>query len=62
MPCFFVLDCLVKKLTFMGIIGKTHGVRSAAKPPKKPARKIANQLKFSVDEALAFVVFSASVD
>ena len=34
-PPFFV-----KKLTVKGIIGKTHGVNNANKPPRKPKPKI----------------------
>ena len=36
-PAAFVLLCFVKKLTVIGIIGNTQGVKSANKPPKKPA-------------------------
>ena len=39
MPCFLVLDLLVKKETVTGIIGKTHGVTSAINPPKNPKKK-----------------------
>ena len=35
MPTAFVLLCFVKKLTVIGIIGKTQGVSKAAKPAKK---------------------------
>ena len=48
-PFAFVLLLLVKKLTVIGIIGKTQGVSKAAKPPKKPAMKIAHQLLLSLD-------------
>src|SRR5690606_7006514 len=34
------LLCLVKKLTVIGIIGKTHGVNNAAKPEKNAIMKI----------------------
>ena len=39
-PSAFVLLCFVKKLTVIGIIGKTHGVNNAANPPKKAKKKI----------------------
>ena len=39
-PSAFDLDCLVKKLTVNGIIGKIHGMISAAKPPKKPSQNV----------------------
>ena len=38
MPCFLVLDLLVKKETVTGIIGKTHGVTNAINPPKNPKK------------------------
>ena len=43
-PCDLVLLCFVKKLTFIGIIGKTHGVNKASAPPIKPAIKIAHHV------------------
>ena len=39
-PFAFVLLCFVKKLTVIGIIGKTHGVSNAANPDKKAMKKI----------------------
>ena len=33
-------ESLVKKLTVNGIIGKTHGVNKAIKPPKIPSKNI----------------------
>ena len=33
-PSAFVLLCFVKKLTVIGIIGKTHGIIKAIKPLK----------------------------
>ena len=39
-PAARVLLCLVKMLTVNGIIGKTHGVISAAKPPRKLRKNI----------------------
>ena len=38
------LLCLVKKLTVIGIIGKTQGVNKAAKPDKKAIKKIDQKL------------------
>jgi hypothetical protein len=38
-----VLLCFVKKLTVIGIIGKTQGVKSAANPEKKAIIKIENK-------------------
>ena len=38
MPCFLVLDLLVKNETVTGIIGNTHGVTSAINPPKNPRK------------------------
>ena len=40
MPVDLFLLCLVKKLTVMGIIGKTQGVNKAINPPKNPNPKI----------------------
>ena len=48
MPCFFVLDLLVKKETVTGIIGNTQGVISAIKPPKNPRRNTSQPLEFEV--------------
>ena len=39
-PFAFVLLCLVKKLTVIGIIGNTQGVSSAANPERKAIKKI----------------------
>ena len=47
MPDFFV-----KNETVSGIIGNTHGVSKATKPPRKPKTKIANS-------PFDFVLFSA---
>ena len=44
MPCFFVLERLVKKETVTGIIGNTQGVIKAMSPPKNP--------KTNTDQAL----------
>ena len=41
-PFFLFSDCLVKKETVNGIIGKTQGVSKANKPPTKPKKKILN--------------------
>src|SRR5690554_5068985 len=46
------LLCLVKKLTVIGIIGKTQGVNKAAKPLKKAKKKMVNNdlsVSLSVD-------------
>ena len=40
MPSARVLDCFVKKLTVMGIMGKTHGVNSAANPKPNPSKNV----------------------
>ena len=40
MPLDLFFDCLVKNDTVNGIIGNTHGVNNAIKPPKKPKPKI----------------------
>ncbi|MEO5967285.1 MAG: hypothetical protein ABIP69_03415 [Ferruginibacter sp.] len=37
-PVFLSAAFLVKKETVSGIIGNTHGVSKAIKPPKKPSR------------------------
>ena len=39
-PLCVLLAPLVKKETVKGIIGNTHGVNKANKPPKKPKMKI----------------------
>ena len=41
-PAAFDLLFFVKKLTVIGIIGKTHGVSKAAKPLKKEIMKISH--------------------
>ena len=46
-PSAFVLLCLVKKLTVIGIIGNTHGVSKAAKPPINAKKKIDHSPFFS---------------
>ena len=46
MPCALLLLCLVKKLTVIGIIGKTQGVNKAAKPAKNLARKVPKDFCF----------------
>ena len=38
-PLFDEIDCLRKKETVKGIIGKTQGVNNANKPPIKPRIK-----------------------
>ena len=42
----------MKKLTVNGIIGNTHGVNKASKPPIKPRKKI------FINELLLFMVFT----
>ena len=63
-PSAFVLLCLVKKLTVIGIIGNTQGVNKAAKPPKKAKKKIAHNPFFSSlgaeVGAISFIFFSTS--
>ena len=49
-PIALFLLCLVKKLTVMGIIGNTHGVSKAAKPPRKAKIKIDHKLFDFSDE------------
>ena len=47
------LPFFIKKLTVMGMMGHTQGVSKAAKPPKRPMKKIhhrAAALLFSCDE------------
>ena len=46
-PAALDLLCFVKKLTVIGIIGKTHGVNRAAKPEKKAIIKIDHKLLLS---------------
>ena len=41
-PLALVLDCFVKNDTVIGIIGKTHGVKSAAKPLKNAMKNNAH--------------------
>ena len=53
------LDCLVKKLTVIGIIGKTQGVSKANKPPPKPLMKIDQKLSPSAT-LFDFEVLSSS--
>ena len=40
MPSLRVLDCLVKNVTVIGIMGNIQGVSKATKPAIKPAMKI----------------------
>jgi hypothetical protein len=40
MPRARVPERLVKKLTVMGSSGNIHGIRTAAKPPSKPAKNV----------------------
>ena len=43
-PFLLLPDCFVKKVTVIGIIGNTHGVKSAANPHAKPVKKIIHKL------------------
>ena len=43
-PAFLLVAFLVKKETVNGIIGKTHGVSKATKPPKKPSNNMLSKL------------------
>ena len=43
-PLALLSDCLVKKETVKGIIGKTQGVSKAKSPPTKPSKKILKKL------------------
>lgn len=47
-PLALVLLCLVKKLTVIGIIGNTHGVKRAAKPEKKAMINIDHRPRWGV--------------
>ena len=47
MPCLRLDALLVKKETVTGIMGNTHGVSRAIKPPRKPMKKIASKLPFT---------------
>ena len=60
-PCAGFLLCFVKKLTVIGIIGKTQGVNNAAKPPRNAKKNIVHKpfsssfgfwLSMSVDSLL----------
>ena len=55
MPSARVLDCFVKKLTVMGIMGKTHGVSNAAKPKPNPRRNVQSRPSSPI---LGFVAFA----
>src|SRR5690606_12017795 len=61
MDCALLLLFFVKKLTVKGSIGKIQGIINAAKPPKKPAIKIAHKDRFSSWLAIATVVDFTSV-
>lgn len=51
MPCFLVLERLVKNETVTGIIGNTQGVIKAIKPPKKPSSNNSQGLELVLVEA-----------
>src|SRR6478735_2836605 len=59
-PAALVLLCLVKKLTVIGIIGKTQGVSKAAKPEKKAIKKIDHNPISSVGFDCSTTFFSAN--
>ena len=48
-PLALVLLCFVKKLTVIGIIGKTQGVSKAAKPDKNAIKNIVNKPVFGLE-------------
>ncbi len=45
-PLALAWDCLVKNDTVKGIIGNTHGVNKANKPPINPNKKMVNKPSF----------------
>lgn len=45
---------LMKKLTVIGMIGHTHGVKIANRPPSKPMRKM-TQRDWVSDASLSFI-------
>ena len=57
-PFAFVLLCLVKKLTVIGIIGKTQGVSNAANPDKKAMKKIDHNPLFVAGSESRGTIFS----
>ena len=57
-PLLLDCDCFVKKETVNGIIGKTHGVNNAKRPPAKPKKKILNKL---LSSELLVVSFNRAV-
>ena len=50
--------CFVKKLTVIGIIGKTHGVNKAANPDRNAIKKIDQSPLFESDFGAISSVFS----
>lgn len=59
-PLALDLLCLVKKLTVIGIIGKTHGVSRAAKPDKKAMKNIPQSPRLVVPSSAFVVTLSAA--
>ena len=53
MPCFLVLERLVKNETVTGIIGNTQGVIKAIKPPRKPSNNNSQGLELLLVVAVA---------
>ena len=62
-PFLGLLPFFKKKDTVIGIIGQTHGVIIATKPPKKPIQKINQREPSSADSVVApsFKLSSASI-
>ncbi|MNE53171.1 hypothetical protein D3C80_1478820 [compost metagenome] len=56
-PFALFLLCFVKKLTVIGIIGKTQGVSNAANPEKKAIKKIDNNPFLGSSTGLTTVSF-----
>ncbi|MNX96316.1 hypothetical protein D3C86_1286280 [compost metagenome] len=50
---------MVKKLTVIGIIGKTQGVNNAAKPDKKAIKKIDHKLLAGAGAGISSLAISA---
>ena len=61
-PADLFLLCLVKKLTVIGIIGKTQGVNKAAKPLIKDKKKITSRDLFDDFSSSLVVPFNETAD
>ena len=59
-PFFLFFDCFVKNETVNGIIGKTHGVSNANKPPTNPKKKMLNN-PFELSEFVSAEFFKRFV-